>query len=511
MRCRVVPKLELLIALALLPSVAVAQSATPPQQLSLADALRLARINSPTYLQSVNDEGPANAAVRASYGNLFPSVSTGLGLDYTKAGSQSFANQIFRNSSQIGSSYSINASLALSYSKFLAPERSKAERRVTEENIADAGVSLKADVTSQYLAVLRADANVGVVEQQLNRNQEFLTQTRAKFKVGKGTMVEVRQAEVSKAASQVALLRARQATVNARIELLRRIGMPPDPDVANLELSDTFALSKPDWELATLLAEAHRSNPRLQAAAAQNDAASIGVRSAISAYYPTLSISTGLRGFTQQSTSVDPLLNNALAGAKGQASNCRFQNYILERLTSPVPLPNGGIEPNCNAFAGLNDAGTALQPEIANQIRDRNSGWPFGFTNQPWGISLSISLPIFNGFSRARDVSSARAAEDDAREAARARRIEVDGQIQSGLLAVNTAWQAAAIADTNRAAAADRLVLARQRYDIGNGTALEVADAENAVTQAEFDYVAAVYDYHTAVVALEASVGRPIH
>ncbi|MCA9768079.1 MAG: TolC family protein, partial [Gemmatimonadetes bacterium] len=68
----------------------------------------------------------------------------------------------------------------------------------------------------------------------------------------------------------------------------------------------------------------------------------------------------------------------------------------------------------------------------------------------------------------------------------------------------------ARIADANRAAAADRLTLARQRFEVGSGTALEVSDAQNAVSQAEFDYVAAVYDYHTAVVGLEAAVGRPI-
>ena len=44
----------------------------------------------------------------------------------------------------------------------------------------------------------------------------------------------------------------------------------------------------------------------------------------------------------------------------------------------------------------------------------------------------------------------------------------------------------------------------------GAGTALEVSDAQNAVQQAEGDYVNAVYDYHKAIAALEAAVGRPL-
>ena len=56
----------------------------------------------------------------------------------------------------------------------------------------------------------------------------------------------------------------------------------------------------------------------------------------------------------------------------------------------------------------------------------------------------------------------------------------------------------------------DQLRLAQDRYRLGAGTSLEVADAQSAVQQAEGDYVNAVYFYHKAVAALEAAVGRPL-
>jgi outer membrane protein TolC len=148
-----------------------------------------------------------------------------------------------------------------------------------------------------------------------------------------------------------------------------------------------------------------------------------------------------------------------------------------------------------------------LDPQVEQQIRDANSGWPFSFTRSPWSISFGVSLPIFDGFSRASRVSSARAQEDDARESLRAERLRVDANVRLGVLSVNTAWEAARIADANRGAAADQLSLAQQRYQVGSGTALEVADAQNAVTQAEATYVQAVYDYHFAVADLERTVG----
>ena len=71
-----------------------------------------------------------------------------------------------------------------------------------------------------------------------------------------------------------------------------------------------------------------------------------------------------------------------------------------------------------------------------------------------------------------------------------------------------TAWRAMAVQDRSRAAARDQLKLAEERYRLGSGTVLEVSDALNAVTGADASYVNAVYDYHRAMVALFAVLGR---
>ena len=54
------------------------------------------------------------------------------------------------------------------------------------------------------------------------------------------------------------------------------------------------------------------------------------------------------------------------------------------------------------------------------------------------------------------------------------------------------------------------LELARERFRLGSGNALEVTDAQAAVARAEGDYVNAVYAYHKAIAALEYAVGRPL-
>lgn len=500
------------VILALLPGMLVAQGAGGiPRQLSLAEALELASRNSPTYQQVLNDADPAAAQVRAAYGSLLPSLNSSGTLGYSRAGSQRFADQIFsQGSSTISSNYNISASWGISYAKLLAPKQGKANQRAVEENIAAQEANLTYDIVSQYLAALRAAANVDVAIQQVARNQDFLTQAQAQFNVGRGNMVDVRQAEVAKANSDLQLLRAREQQTAARIELVRRIGLPIEGDIDQLVLTESFALTEPAFEVATLQAQARSRNPQLRAADARQEAAALGVSSARSEYLPSFSISTGLSGFTQQFTNTGPQIQSALGGAQGQAQNCAFQNGILDRLTSPHPSPNGGIIPDCNAFAGLDASGTALLPEVEQQIRDANTGWPFSFTRSPWSISFGVSLPLFDGFSRASRVSAARAQEDDARESLRFERLRIDAGVRLGVLGVNTAWQAARIADGNRALAAEQLSLAQQRYQIGSGTALEVADAQNAVTQSEATYVQSIYDYHTAVAELELTVGSPL-
>lgn len=509
MRSKIVP---VTLMLALVPTLLFGQDAgAVPRRLTLAEAINLARQNAPAYRQALNDEEVAGAQTRAAYGSLLPQLSTSASLGYARAGRQQLANQIFsQGSSTVSSSYNVSISMGLSYARLLAPSESRAIERATEEGIAAAGVNLVADITLQYLAALRADASVQVAEQQVARNADFLSLAQAQFQVGRGNMVEVRQAEVAKANADVQLLRAQQQTKAARIELLRRIGLPAGPDVGSLELPQQFALVEPQFDLAALQRQAREQNPALRAADARADAANIGVRSAKSEYLPSFGISTGFSGFTQQATNVDRLLAGQVAGAQAAVANCAFQNAILERLTSPHPAPGGGIIPDCNAYAGLDASGTRLLPDVEAQIRDANDNFPFGFTRSPWSISLGISLPIFDGFAREARISSARAQADDAHEALRAERLLIDGQVQAELLAVETNWRAAQIADSNRAAAAEQLALARDRYRLGAGTALDVADAQNAVAQAEAGYVNAVYDYHAAIAGLEAAVGRPL-
>ena len=150
----------------------------------------------------------------------------------------------------------------------------------------------------------------------------------------------------------------------------------------------------------------------------------------------------------------------------------------------------------------------AFTPADEQAIRDQNAAYPSHFTRQPFQARLTVTLPIFANLSRPLQVSQAKAQRDDLAEAVRARGLEVRTEVSQAFLTLQTAYRAVSIQDTSRTAAREQLQLATERYRVGSGTFFELLDAQVAQLNAEYDFVSAVYDYHKAVAALEAAVGR---
>jgi outer membrane protein len=501
-----------LLALAwALPTGALAQDsaqAPPPLRsvsLSLAEALQQARGNSPAYRQALNDASPARWAVRNAYGSLLPTLTASTDLGYSGSGQANFGSGFTRpTSSFITSGYSLGIEWQFSGRTLTAPAQQRSLQRATEEDISGAAVALTSEISTQYLNALQAAAQVAVAKQQVRRNEDFLTLARARYRVGQTTLLDIRQAEVTKGTSDVALLRAVQAENEAKLDLLRRMGVGPPVPVDQITLSDSFSVTPPAFRLDSLQALAERQNPLLRSLRAREHAADLDVRAAKTDFLPSLSLQAGWSGFTQQFTNENVLLGQTLAEAQAQAAECEYNNAVRTSLAL------GGVVGNCFASAGLVDGGGALLDPVARDIRQQNDVFPFDYTGQPFRANLVVSLPIFTGFSRSLRLSQARAQQDDADEELRGRLLQVRTDVHARYLGLQTAFQAIGVQATSRGAALDQLRLAQDRYRLGAGPALEVSDAQNAVQRAEGDYVTAVYDYHKAIAALEAAVGRPL-
>ena len=463
--------------------------------LSLDDAIAIARENNPAYRRVQNNRGPASWAVRNAYSSLIlPNFTAAGGMTYTGPGSQTFLAQSFSQSvSTLSSFYDLSLQYQLSGVTLSQPGLAKAQQRATDADIAGVENLLITGLTQEYLTVLQSIALADLAQKTLQRNAEFLKLANARYGVGQATLIDVRQAQVARGQAEVALLRAQTTVSVEKLRLFEQMGVTPPVDVATVQLTDTFAVQTPSWQLPDLMTLAEQQNPELKAFRAREDAAAWGVKAAAAQWGPVVTASAGWSGFTQQFTNVDPLITSGQQAANFQYGQC---------------LSNDSIRTG----AGLSAMGCGQyqwNPVVdEKRLRDANSVFPFQFTQQPFQARLTISLPIFTNFGQELRVSQARADHNDLEESVRARALTVQTDVNQAYLTLQTAYRAVGLQDTNRVAGQEQLTLATERYRVGSGTFFDLLDAQVQALRAESDYVNATYDYHKAVAALEAAVGR---
>jgi outer membrane protein len=152
----------------------------------------------------------------------------------------------------------------------------------------------------------------------------------------------------------------------------------------------------------------------------------------------------------------------------------------------------GTYGPSLNFGAGATYAGTDL-------------------ANLAWNLSASLTLSwnIFTGLSTWEQVKVEKANLEvlEAQRDQLAQQIRL--QLVQALLQVHGAKAALGAADEALVAARERLRLAEGRYTAGVGNAIELGDAQLALTQAAAQRVRAEYDVATARAQLLAALGRP--
>jgi outer membrane protein len=480
--------------LALVGQVALAQGGAPAatQDLSLEQAIAMARQSNPTYLGTVTGRRSADAAVRSAYGAFLPTVSSSFSAGYQQAGSQVFQGLTFTGSSDaVTSHYSLGVNYSLSMSSFLQPKLQKANRAATEANITGQAEALRANVTAAYLSALGAQANAALQDTLVITAQGQLELAKAKMAVGQGTILDVNSAEVSLGQAQIAALTAHNNTAVAVATLYQQIGVP-EPD--SVHLTTTFSTQPPQFDLDSLIRLAEGRNPAIEALRAQQRAAVVGVQSAQSRYTPTLSLSTGWGGNSYQYTNSDYLVNVAQASALRSYASCLGQDSIRTAV---------GLQ-------GLSCGSPTLSPAQMDEIRSANNVFPFKFTRSPLSVNATVSLPLFDGFNREQSVQQAIASKENAEYQLRAQQLQTRTQVTQAYLNLELAYRTIALRQRNADAAREEYQFAQDRYRVGQATYLDVTTAHGTFVQAQVDRLNSIYDFQKAFATLESAVGRPL-
>lgn len=486
-----------------LAQTAATAPATAPATLTLQEAIALALRNNPDYLGAENDIKSADWDVRAAKGQLLPDASAGTSYSYSAAGSQRIGNIPGSDLGLATSTdyYSSSASLSLSYrlsgQSLLAPGQAKANRRATIANVENSGFTLRSQVTAKYLEVLRAEEGVTLAERELASAKENQNLADAKVAAGGAIPMEAKQAAVQVGRTEVGVLQAKNAVETAKLELMQLMGVDYTGAV---QLTTTFAVTEFAPSLDNLIAAGLSAHPTLRAAQANNEAAKYSYKMAKTAYLPSVSFSTGLSGFMRQAGNPDFLVNQARAAAAGNVTNCKLLLNISNGLSTPLP----------DAPTSCAESLFLPTPAEEQAIRDANKSFPFGYQGEPLGVSMSISLPLFDGFNRERQLETSKIAVRDAQLRTRSQELAVRTNVRTAYANAVTARRSVDLEARNRELATEQLELARVRYRVQSGTFLELSDAETVKARADQAYINAVYSYHAALNALETAVGQPL-
>ncbi|MEP7382010.1 MAG: TolC family protein [Gemmatimonadota bacterium] len=471
-----------------------AQAPAAGAVLPLDEAIRLAIRNNPQFLQSGTARQRAAAALRAANGQLLPRVQTSFGSSYREGRQQFFAGQAFGSTSDVlSSSADLGIDLTISAATWMARRQQKANLEASESDVTNAEATLRSNVITQYLNVLQAQSRATLQDTLLVSTQAALELARAREQVGAATTLDVRRAEVAVGQQRVAVLRERNNVEVEKLRLFQQLGVEQPNGVA---LSSEFVLEEPTVQLGALLDQARSRNPALAALRSRASASDVGVSSARSAYFPTLSLSTGISGFSQQLRNIDVSIDQTRASTIQQQRSCFSQDSVRRGAGLPSVLQQ------CNAIT-FSDADAQI-------FRDANAQFPFKMTRSPIQLSAQISLPIFDGFTREQRIQEASASRSDARYRVREQELKLTADVTSAYRNLTTAYQTVRLQEQNSVAAREALSLAQERFRVGANTFVDVTQARADYERAETDRINAIYDFHKAFAALEAAVGHPL-
>ncbi len=483
-----------LLRATLLLGLAMPLAAQARPTLTLAEALEIAKKNNPTYLQSVTGRTRAAAAQRAAYGQLLPGADASFGASYREGRPQFFGGVAFGATSDIvSSSWNLQASARLSLGTIEQIRRANASMDAAEADVENSAYFLRNAVTGQFLLALQTQARASLQDTLVVQQRLQLELAQARAGVGSATSLDVKRAEVGLGTQQVAALRARNTAAVARLQLFQQLGVPM-PE--NVQLVAELPVTAPTHSVADLLAMAKQANPALRAVQARERVADAGVRAARGEYTPSLSLSASVGGVAQQQRDIGISILSQQSSTDRSRASC----YTTDSIR--VGAGMSSIAAQCAAIV--------FTPAQEAAIRDANDKFPFGFTRNPYSLSLGISLPLFDGFSREQRLQEAAASRADARYNTRRTELALTADVTSARVTLQAAFEAVELQTRNAATAREALQLAEERYRVGANTFVDLTTARADYERAETDRIDAIYEFHRAYAALESAVGRTL-
>lgn len=159
-----------------------------------------------------------------------------------------------------------------------------------------------------------------------------------------------------------------------------------------------------------------------------------------------------------------------------------------------IAIATSSFLPSISASGSYNYSGTEFPPD-------------WDWDNESWEARVSLSIPIFTGFSTLSNVKIAQENLNIAMEQKRSYELSVQLEVEQAYLTVQEKKESIEAAAEGLRNAEENFSLAQGRYLSGIGSMIELADAQVSLTSAKTNYINSLYNYVTSVASLKKAAG----
>ncbi len=282
-----------------------AQTAPPPQRLTLGQAIHMAAEQSTSARVSQLRIQEAQSRVTQRRADLLPNFSAGInqggrsfntatfGISFPSAPGQP---PLFDPNGQIEGPVNILDIRARLQQSLFDPsatarvQSARAAVRSADAEAAEASEQAAAVAAAKYMQLVRATAELDARTSDSTLAAELVTIAQEQLNAGVGVALDVTRAQAQLATTRAGLIAARVARDRARLELTRSLGLPPDAPVDVAQTLESIPLGNDTVDVEKAVQAALSNRADIKADEVRLEAAQIGLKAIQAERKPTIGL-----------------------------------------------------------------------------------------------------------------------------------------------------------------------------------------------------------------------------
>lgn len=196
-----------------------------------------------------------------------------------------------------------------------------------------------------------------------------------------------------------------------------------------------------------------------------------------------------------------------------EESNIDYETAMTSSMTSHPSLLKSQFNVKA-AKSGIGMAASQFLPTVSGYFqynwnhRDFDQISNMFDKDYNWQMGLSLSLPIFDGFSRIAQTSKAKLNYHWNEEVLSQTKRSIALEVKEAFFNMNQAKRKITVAKSGKEAANENLRLNQEKYNLGAGTMLDLITAQVQFSTANSDYIQSLYSYKLGVARLQKAMGE---